>query len=265
MANVVNPYRRFPTPLVIAHRGGGGLAPENSLEAFENCRQMGGVHALEMDIHMTSDGVLVVAHDETVDRMTEGTGLIKDKTFAEVRALDFGYQWTADDGKTFPFRGQGVVMPTVEEVFGRFSDFIINIDIKQHEPLVVERFVLLIEQYNMQSNMVVGSFDSATVGLFRKLMPAVATCASYREVLSFFTMNKVGLAGLWPHQCVSMQIPEEAGRLKVVTPRFVRNLRSQGVQLHVWTVNDEADMRRLINAGVDGLITDYPDRMLELL
>ena len=100
MKSVENPYLRYPSPTVIAHRGGGGLAPENSLLAFDQAAAMTGVHALEMDIHSSRDGKLIVAHDADVDRMTNGTGLIREMTVAEVRALDAGYDWTDDDGKT---------------------------------------------------------------------------------------------------------------------------------------------------------------------
>ena len=101
MKRIENPYLRYPSPTVIAHRGGGGLAPENSLLAFDQAAAMEGVHALELDIHSTRDGQLIVAHDADVDRMTNGTGWIREMTGSEIRALDAGYDWTEDGGKTF--------------------------------------------------------------------------------------------------------------------------------------------------------------------
>ena len=267
MKSVGNPYVRFPSPTVIAHRGGGGLAPENSLLAFDQAVAMDGVHALEMDIHLSRDGKLIVAHDDDVDRMTNGTGLIREMTAAEVRQLDAGYHWTDDNGMTFPFRGHGHYLPTMDEIFERYPNHIINVDIKQHDQATVDAFVALIKRHNVQDRMVVGSFDTKTVGRFRTMLPEVATCASYWEVLSFFLLNKIGLSQFWRGSCVAFQISEfdDSGRLRVISERFVRNLKVHNVQLYVWTVNDSAEMSRLLDWGVDGIITDYPDRLLEVI
>jgi glycerophosphoryl diester phosphodiesterase len=258
-----NPYARIEKPHVIAHRGGAGMAPENTLLAFEQAAKLP-IDALEMDIHLSADGVLIVSHDETVDRSTEGTGLIKSKTLAELRALDFGYRFEDEHGD-FPFRGSGLGLPTLADIFERFPDRILNIDIKQHEPLVVEKLVQMIERFGMQDNVIVGSFDTETIRYFRRLIPSVGTAGSQREVGTFFALHKLGLTRLWRHDCVAFQIPETAFGLQIVTLRFVRTLRSRGVMLHVWTVNESADMRRLLAFGVDGLITDFPVRLLELL
>lgn len=267
MKSVENPYLRYSSPTVIAHRGGGGLAPENSILAFDQAAAMEGVHALELDIHSTRDGQLIVAHDEDVDRMTNGTGLIREMTAAEVRELDAGYDWTDDGGKTFPFRGQGHYLPTLDEIFERYPNYTISIDIKQHDKETVDLFVALIKKYNIQKSVVAGSFNNKTVARFRALMPEVATCATFNEVLSFYLLNKVGLSNLWRGQCCAFQIAEfdEGGRLRVIDERFVRNLQARGIQLYVWTVNDSAEMHRLLDWGVDGLITDYPDRLIDVI
>lgn len=262
MTNPANPYHQYEAPLVIAHRGGGGIAPENSCDAFDMAAALPDVHALETDVHMTKDGVIVVSHDPDVDRMADGKGMIRDMTLAELQSLDMGYQFS-EDGESYPFRGKGCRYMTLEEMITRYPQHIINIDIKQHDTVVVDQFVALMQKHDMQQRIVVGSFDEATVKRVRQLMPGVATCATYREVLSFFLLNKVGLAGRWRHGCVAMQIPEKEGRLTVITPSFIKNLQVHGVQVHVWTVNETRDMQRLLGWGVDGLITDFPERAIE--
>ncbi len=258
-----NPYSQIEKPHVIAHRGGAGIAPENTLLAFEQAATLP-IDALEMDMHMSADGVLVVSHDETVDRSTEGTGLVKAKTLAELRALDFGYRFE-DAAGAFPFRDRGYELPTLQDIFERFPDWILNIDIKQHDPLVVETFVRMIERFGMQKNVVVGSFDTKTIQYFRRLLPEVATAGTQREVASFFALCKLGMTRLWQNDCVVFQIPERAHGLQLLTEKFVRKLHQKGVMLHVWTVNEAADMRRLLALGVDGLITDFPLRLLDVL
>jgi glycerophosphoryl diester phosphodiesterase len=260
-----NPYLRYPTPLVIAHRGGGGLWPENTQCAFEHAAQLPGVVALETDMHPTKDGILMVAHDEDLDRMTNGHGRVVDHTLAELRKLDAGYYFSPDGGQTYPWRGRGCYLPTLAELFERFPEHVINIDIKQQTPSIVEPFVALIERYGMTHNVVVGSFHEETLAEFRRCAPQVATAASYNEVRLFYLLNKIGLTRFWRGQCVVFQIPETDENRRVVTPRFVHNLKRCGQQVHVWTVNESADMRRLLEWGVDGIITDYPDRLLALL
>ncbi|MCB8943487.1 MAG: glycerophosphodiester phosphodiesterase [Ardenticatenaceae bacterium] len=250
--------------VVMAHRGGSGLWPENTMLAFEKAVALG-VDALEMDIHSTADGVLVVSHDPDVDRVTNGQGQIHDLALAELKELDAGYWWTADSGQTYPFRGQGITIPTLEEVFRAFPQMWINVDIKQSEPGIVRPFANLIRQYNMTDKMMVGSFDGRTVAEFRRECPQVAAAATENEARLLFGLSKAGLERLYWGRAQAMQLPEYEGRIHVVTPRFVAAAHRVGTAVHVWTVDEVADMQRMIDMGVDGLMTDYPDRLLKLL
>ncbi len=260
----MNPYLKFSPPLVIAHRGGAGIAPENTLPAFDHAAKMPGVHALETDIHMTKDGVIVAAHDADIDTHSDSSGLVRTKKYTELLLADMGYHWSRDT-VSFPFRGQNLDVPTLGQLFERYPDQIINIDIKQHEAIVVERFAKVIEAHQAHARIIVGSFNSRTLGYFRKLMPMVATTASYYEVATFFLLNRIGLSRCWQHRCQVMQIPVRYSRLQLITPHFVYNLKKHAVQLHVWTVNDSAEMRRLLSWGVDGLITDFPQRAVDIV
>lgn len=250
--------------IVLAHRGFRGQYPENTMLAFQKAAELG-VDGLEMDIHATRDGVLVVSHDATVERTTNSTGPINAMTLAELQQLDAGYRWTPDGGQTFPFRGQGITISTLEEVFTAFPQFWINVDIKQAAPSIVTPFVAMIRRYDLAERMMVGSFDAVTVAQFRQECPEVATAASKAEARRLVILSKLRLGRFYRGQAQALQIPEWNGRTRVITPRFVKDAHRAGTAVHVWTVNETADMQRLLAWGVDGLITDYPDRLLKFL
>ena len=251
-------------PLVMAHQGGKGLRPDNTLGAFENAVAMG-VDVLEMDIHTTADGVLVVMHDDTVDGTTDGSGPIQDFTLAELKELDAGYHWTPDDGQTFPYRGQGITVPTVAEVFAAFPEMPMNIEIKQAEPSMVAPFCELIRDYNMVDRVLVASFDDETIAEFREECPEVATSTATDETVIIFALSRLFLEAAYGVPAEAAQVPEYRSGLHVIAPRFIDAAHTRNLEVHAWTINDEADMERMIALGVDGIITDYPDRLLALL
>ncbi|MCA9875281.1 MAG: glycerophosphodiester phosphodiesterase [Anaerolineales bacterium] len=251
-------------PLVIAHQGGEQLRPSNTMPAFENAVALG-VDVLEMDTHSTQDGVLVVMHDDTVDRTTDGNGRIQDLTLAQIKQLDAGYYWTDDEGQTYPYRGQGITVPTLEEVFAAFPDMPMNIEIKQSDPSIVQTFCDLLDQYDMQDQVLIPSFHPDTMVEFREKCPGVASSMTEPEIRRFFVLNTLHLGRLFGPPGEAFQVPEYSGSLHVVTDRFVTGAHERNIDVHVWTVNDPADMQRLIDLGVDGIITDRPDLLLEVL
>jgi glycerophosphoryl diester phosphodiesterase len=251
-------------PQVMAHRGGRGLWPENTLYAFEHAVALG-ADVLEMDIHSTADGVLVVMHDDTVERTTNGTGPIHSLTLEKLKALDAGYNWSADDGQTFPYRGQGIAVPTLEEVFAALPNTLMNIEIKQAEPSIAGSFCQLIRDYGKTEQVLVASFDKAVIQEFRLACPEVATSAGQSEVVVLFVLSKVLLEGVYSPATQAVQVPEYEGNLHVLTPRFVHAAHRRNLEVDAWTINEMEDMQRMVDLGVDGIITDYPDRLLELL
>jgi glycerophosphoryl diester phosphodiesterase len=251
-------------PLVMAHRGGRGLWPENTMYAFQHAVGLG-VDVLEMDIHSTADGVLVVMHDDTVDRTTDGTGPIHSFTLDELKALDAGYNWSPDDGQTFPYRGQGITVPTVEEVFTAFPTMPMNIEIKQAEPSLAAPFCQLIRDYGMADRVLVASFLKDAMEEFRRECPKVATATGESEVVTLFVLSKAFLEAVYPPAAQAVQVPEYQGSLHVLTPRFVDAAHQRHLEVHAWTINEVEDMQRLIDLEVDGIITDYPDRLMKLL
>ena len=252
-------------PLVMAHRGGAGLWPENTMYAFERAVELG-VDVLETEIHATADGVLVVMHDSTVDRTTNGSGPITSLTLEELQTLDAGYNWTSDGGKTFPFRGLGITVPTLEEVFTDLSSNArINIDMKQTKPSLVVPLCGMIRTFDAVDRVLVASFSSRVLKAFRRVCPEATTSAGRGEVTLFFIMNLVLLGAAYRPTCQVLQVPEYSSGMHVVTKRFVDGAHNLNLEVHAWTINEVSDMIRMLALGVDGIVTDYPDRLIDLL
>jgi glycerophosphoryl diester phosphodiesterase len=251
-------------PLVIAHQGGKGLWPDNTLYAFEQAVAMG-VDVLEMDLHSTADGVLVILHDDTVDGTTDGTGPVRALTLEELKALDAGYDWSPDDGATYPYREQGITVPALDELFAAFPTTPMNIEIKQAEPSIVVPFCELIREYDMAGKVLVASFHQETIEEFRRACPEVATSTGESDVIALFALSKLFLEAVLSPSAQAVQVPEYRSGLHVLTPRFVDAAHNRDLEVHAWTINDLGDMQRLLALGVDGIITDYPDRLLDLL
>ncbi len=258
------PYLQGDRPLVLAHRGGADLAPENTMAAFQNAVDLG-VDILELDVHTTADGTVVVIHDESVDRTTDGTGAVHDSTLADLRQLDAGYDFSPDNGQTFPFRGQGIGIPTLEEVFAAFPDMRINIEIKQSDPPIEAAVLEVIERAGAQQRVLVGSEYDDVMARFRSLAPDIATSAATNEVRNFYLAQLLRVSAIYRPLADAFQVPEYSGSTHVVTPSFVDAAHHHGVKVHVWTVNDAETMQRLLDIGVDGIITDRPDVALEVV
>ncbi len=251
--------------LVMAHQGGDGLWPSNTLYAFRRAVRAG-ADVLELDLHASTDGTLVVIHDETVDRTTDGRGLVNDLTLADLKKLDAGYDWSPERaGEGFPYRGRGVTIPTLRDVFEAFPDTRVNVEIKQLEPGIVAPLCDLIERFGRQNTTLVVSFYDAATRAFRERCPDVATAATPSEIRNFFILTTLFLDRVYQPPAQAMQVPETQGNLRLVTSRFVAAAHRKNIQVHVWTVDDSADMARLVELGVDGIITDRPDRLLKLL
>jgi glycerophosphoryl diester phosphodiesterase len=251
--------------LVIAHQGGDGLFPSNTLYAFQEAAKLG-VDVLELDIHSSKDGELVVIHDDTVDRTTNGTGNVSDLTLAELKELDAGYDWSPErKGESFPYRDKGITIPTLKEIFEAFPDYRINIEIKQETPSIAQPLCNLIQQHEKQETALVVSFSDKAINEFRQACPDVVTAGAPGEIRTFYIFHRLFLAGLYRSSADAFQVPEYQENLQVVTKRFVDDAHRKNIDVHVWTVDETEDMKRLIDLGVDGIITDRPDRLLELL
>ncbi len=259
-----HPYVAHERPLFFAHRGGSALAPENTLPAYENGMRYQ-ADALELDVHYTRDGEIVVFHDETLDRTTSGSGPLAALTLDELRRLDAGYHFTPDDGATYPWRGKGVTIPTLREVFERFPQTRINIEMKVNDAEGEKRLARLLLDNGWDEWAMVGSFHTDALARFRALGEGrIATSASAGETRAFllhvlFRQTR----RLRPHYD-ALQVPEVYRGIRVVSPTSIRLAHDLDLDVHVWTIDDRDTMERLLDWGVDGLMSDRPDTLAEV-
>lgn len=251
-------------PLVIAHRGGKGLWPENSLFAFERASALG-VDMLEMDLHLSSDGELVVIHDSTLDRTTNGEGPVAARSLAQLQALDAGYRWSADGGQSHPYRGQGVRIPTFTEVLERFPSIAKVIEIKVPDVGMEAQLCDTLTAHQQRDKVIVGSFYDRSLQLFREQCPGVATSAGPGSVRLLLALNWIGLGSVLSPSYQALQIPEAHSGLAIASRSLLQTASQRGLNVQLWTINEQPDMRRLLDLGADALITDYPDRALQVL
>jgi glycerophosphoryl diester phosphodiesterase len=247
-------------PMLVAHRGGAKLAPENTVVAFRQARDRWRADMLEMDVRLTRDGRLVVIHDPTVDRTTDGTGLVADLELEEIQALDAGYRFTDPDGG-HPYRGQGVRVPTLEEVLVTFTDVWINVECKA--PETARPLASLVTRLGAEERVLIASeSERARRGAAGYPGP---WGASLPQGLLFWILHRLPGGSPYTPAADILQVPERWKGLRVVTPRFIREAQRLNIPVQVWTVDEEADMQRLLDWGVDGIQTDRPDRLARLL
>jgi glycerophosphoryl diester phosphodiesterase len=262
------PRRAFLThdgPLFFAHRGGSALAPENTLVAFEKGLSYG-ADALELDVHPTRDGEIVVFHDDTLDRTTDGSGRVSGFTLGDLRQFDAGYRFSPDAGATYPYRGRGVTIPTLAEVYKRFPTTRVNIEIKEDIPGVEEQLWSVIQTAHAEDRSLVAGFLAAPLLRFRMVSQGrVATSGSMPEIRAFVLAAYARATRLLRPAYDALQVPEAYRGVPVVTPTTVRAAHQLGLAVHVWTVDDRASMERLLGYGVDGLMSDRPDILAQVL
>jgi len=218
-----------------------------------------------MDVYSTKDEVQIVMHDEPVDRTTNGVGYIQDLTFSELRELDAGYSRTSSDDLVFPYRGLWIQILSLEDVLTAFPDALLNFEIKQTKPSIVKQLFQTIQAYGMVEHVLIASFDLDTIRNFRKTCPEVITTAGEGEVRMLYGLAAVYLGGIYPAPAEAVQVPEFWGKIHVVKNRFIQAVHGRKMDVHVWTVNEASEMHRMLDLGVDGIITDNPDILLALL
>jgi glycerophosphoryl diester phosphodiesterase len=253
-------------PINFAHRGGAKVVPENTIEGFREGFAMG-AEVVECDVHASAEGAIVVIHDAVVDRTTDGTGPVDEKTVPELQRLDAAYRFSADGGLTFPWRAKGVRIPTLEALYQAFPDAPFNIEIKGRRSGIEEAVFTQIEAAGATARTLVVSDSRGTISRFRRVSQGkVATASSTVELLIYWLLHVLHLGSLYEPPFQALQAPEKfKGVLPVVTRRFVRKAHDRGLRVDVWTIDDEAAMRRLLSFGVDGIMTDRPDVLTGVL
>ena len=250
----------------MAHRGESENTPENTMLALEAAESIG-VDVLESDVRLTKDDRLVLFHDDDMERTTGKKGKIREYTLEELREIDFGYTFTPDGGATFPFRGKGHSIVTLQEAFERFPDTVFNFDIKDTFPSAPMELARIISQTSRSESVIVASFTDFQIERFRELMPKIPTTAHPGEVKKFVLNSKFGLPRIRSDDIhyKSFAVPMKSGPLKVVTRKFVRKAHDLDIAVHVWTINDEPTMNHLLDLGVDGIFTDNPKLLKQVL
>jgi glycerophosphoryl diester phosphodiesterase len=238
---------------IIGHRGARGIAPENTIPAIRHGVEVG-AHAIEIDLHASTDGELVVIHDPTLDRTTDGTGPIEERTLAELQEFDAGYRFTTDEGKTFPFRGLGVRLPTLDEAMEAIGNLPAILEVKSAAAGL--RLAEWLHARPELDRVIVGGFKAGEVAPAGSV--ARWRCAYQTDLLGFVLWGKLGVNRPLPEDLTAAMVPVRKGAVRIVTRGFVRRMHAQGKGVFVWTVNRPEEMRRLFDIGVDGLISDYP-------
>jgi glycerophosphoryl diester phosphodiesterase len=243
-------------PQVFAHRGGCALGPENTIAAFDR-GLAAGADGLELDVHLSSDGVAVVCHDSTLDRTTRGSGPLGRFTAAELGQIDAGWRY-ADPQGGYPFRERGFGVPMLREVLGRYPGIPIIVEMKVDSVAMGRAVANEIRAAGAEDRVCAAGYGQRSIDAVRNALPQVATSGSHAEVrLAVYR----SLAG-WPVRRApyqTYQVPERAGLIPVASRRFIRHAHQAGIRVQVWTVDDERDMERLLRWGVDGLISNRPD------
>lgn len=246
-------------PLLVAHRGGAALAPENTLEAFSSALEDWGADMLELDVRATADGRVVVLHDATVDRTTDGTGAVRSMPLARVRELDAGYRFVDPLGER-PFRGRGVQVPLLDDVLEAFPGARLNVEIKAREAALPT--VELVRRHAATHRVLLAAEHERNRRGVRYEGPLGA---SRRQLGPFWLLHRTPVSALITPRVDVFQVPIRWRGLPVVTRPFVREAHRRNIPVHVWTVDDPDEMRALLDLGVDGIQSDRPDVLARVL
>jgi glycerophosphoryl diester phosphodiesterase len=259
------PYLRSPGPWLVAHRGGSALAPENTLPAFDRAAALG-ADALEIDVRLTADGVVVVFHDEDTARITGTPGTIEGRTAAELARLDAAHGFSPDAGLTFPLRGGPVAIPTLAETLDRHPSMRLSVDAKSEDPALAEALARVVTDRGAVERVCVGSFfDEQAERLGRLLPDACRFLPQGAATCHVLAARGGGGGGDCPGGYDLASLPHRYGDLTVVDEAVVAWFHARGMPVHVWTVDDEREMRALLALGVDGIVTDRPDVLARVL
>ena len=261
----LRPYLQLPGPWIVAHRGGSRLAPENTLPAFERATALG-AEAIEIDVRLTSDGTVVVFHDEDTARLTGEPGTIEARTLAEVAALDAAFGFSPDGGASHPLRGTGVRVPTFADALARFPHVRFNVDAKSEDAALAEKLAQDVLAAGAVARVCVGSFFDAQAERLGRLLPDACRYLPQDAATCHVLNAKSGGTGAGcPKGYDLADLPHRIGLMTVVDAKVVDYFHGRGMAVHVWTVDDEREMRDLLAIGVDGIVTDRPDVLARVL
>jgi glycerophosphoryl diester phosphodiesterase len=237
--------------------------PENTLAAF-TAGLAEGADRLELDVHATADGEVIVLHDETLDRTTDGTGPARALSLAALERLDAGHRFRAADG-SHPFRGRGLRVPTLAALLEACPEVPLNIEVKQLAPAIETAVLATLDRFGARERTLLAAEDATIMARIRAAAPDALTSFSAAEVAEFVFRLRDGQLGGYTPPGVALQVPPAFRETPIVTPELVAAAHSLGLEVHVWTINNEAEMNRLLDLGIDALMTDFPARAMAVL
>ncbi len=249
----------------IAHRGGALLYPENTLLAFQSAVERHGTDIIETDVRLSADGEVVVFHDADLERTTDGTGPVSEWSWAELQGLDAGYRFTSDGGESHPFRGTGVRIPGLEAVLESLPGTRFNIELKGDDPALALAVRDIIRDCGAEKRICIGREDDAAAEHLHELLPDVLHFFP-RIALTNWVMGVLMGSPVKPDPRYTMlELPLTFGGVELITTALIAQARSDGLGTFVWTIDELADMEKLVALGVSGIMTDRPDRLREVL
>jgi glycerophosphoryl diester phosphodiesterase len=248
-------------PRVMAHRGASGDYPENTMPAFAAAVQAG-VDYIELDVHCTRDGEVVVVHDEDLSRVASDERLVSDMTTAELEVVDAAFNFSRGPG--WPFRGQGIRVPRLADVLQSWPQLRFVVEFKPRDPAIADATLEVVRRAGMSRRVLFASEHHPPIARVRVLAPQLPTNLTAAEIVAFMQALQ---SGAQPNAVTgdALQIPPQHQGLKLATPAVVAAAHQKGLEVHVWTVNAEREMEEMLALGVDGIITDYPNRLLTLV
>jgi glycerophosphoryl diester phosphodiesterase len=250
--------------MLAAHRGGRGIWPENTLFAFKKAVERWPDVFLEGDLHLSKDGQVVVIHDDTVDRTTDGTGRINDLTLEEIQSFDAGYRFTTDGGETFPFRGQGVRIPTFRELLEGLPNSRIVLELKEGH-LLPDAAIALVREYKAENRIIFGSFDAALMNQVREKAPEIMTCYDFTSAYKLVQALRIGGWDEYEPNDSLLTITQEIEKEIKVTAEEIEKMKEKGIVYQIHTINDPQEMREYMDMGVDSILTDRPDLLEQVI
>lgn len=251
-----------PLPRVCAHRGDSHYFPENTIEAFISASRMS-IDIIETDVHLTKDNKIVIWHDDTLERNTDGKGRIEDHTLEELLEYDAGYTFTKDGGKTFPFRGKGVKIMTLDEALKACPDERFNIDLKTNDTRIVDEYIKVIRDNKAEDRVCTASFHLNNLKTMRKKAPDMLTSITTVEVAWLLFRLSVNALPKTFKRKIIFQVPLQQGPVRIISEKFIKEMHKRGAIIMVWTINNTAQMDALFDMGVDTIMTDNPRLLIE--
>ncbi len=243
-------YIDGPRPRLFGHRGAAGTVPENTMASFATALAVG-AERLELDAHVTSDGEVVVLHDPTLERTTDGHGSVHTQTLGDIQNLDAGC--CPVDGASY--RGTGLRVPTLHQVLESFPGVPLNIEVKSTVPGAAERVLGVITHHGARDQVLLAAEDSTVMASIRAAADGILTGFSAAEVMDFVVRSA---SSEYRPPGFALQVPARWNDQDIVTPDFVSLAHGHSIEVHVWTVNSATEIHRLLDLGVDGIITDFP-------